>query len=153
MYSYLRGSYKGPAQSALVRFKSSVPADMTLEWRRADEMSWKRVINPEPTTDHYYLLTDLKPGKNFGEQIGVAGRNDDAVSAGRQQLRRAAVGRRNARDFVGHRLEAGGGSFVDADPSQALPDGICTDHDGAEPGGDSPCDCTLSGTIPPNQDN
>ena len=49
-------------------------------------------------------------------------------------------------------LEAGGGSFVDADPSQALPDGICTDHDGAEPGGDSPCDCTLSGAHDPRGD-
>src|SRR6185369_7172075 len=54
------GSYKGPPQSALVRFKSAEPADMTIEWRRADEGAWKRVVNPELVADHYYLLTDLE---------------------------------------------------------------------------------------------
>src|SRR6185503_12303083 len=48
--------------------------------------------------------------------------------------------------------ESGGGSFVDADPSQTLPDGIGADHDGAEPRGDSPRDRTLSGSHDPGGD-
>jgi hypothetical protein len=59
------GSYQGPPQSALVRFKTSVPSDTTVEWRGPSEAAWKRVVNPEVITDHYYLLTDLEPGKTY----------------------------------------------------------------------------------------
>src|SRR5262249_42802249 len=37
------GSYRGPAQSALVRFKTSAPTDMTVEWRGPKDIAWKRV--------------------------------------------------------------------------------------------------------------
>lgn len=59
------GSYRGPDRSALVRFTSSVPTDMQLEWRRADEATWKQVVNPEPLTEHYYLLTDLEHTRKY----------------------------------------------------------------------------------------
>jgi len=69
------GSYKGPEQSALIRFKSSVPSDMTIEWREAKETTWKRVANPEPIADHYYLLTDLEHGKTY--QVRLTCRSPD----------------------------------------------------------------------------
>jgi len=59
------GSYKGPAQSALVRFKTSLPSDMVVEWHGPKGTTWKRVLNPEPITDHYYLLTDLEHGTTY----------------------------------------------------------------------------------------
>jgi hypothetical protein len=59
------GNYKGPEQSALVRFKTSASTDMILEWRGTHEKAWKRVLNPDPVTAHYYLLTDLEHGKAY----------------------------------------------------------------------------------------
>lgn len=69
------GVYKGPAQSALLRFHSSVPSDMTVAWRGAGETAWKHVLNPEPTADHYYLLTDLDHGKTY--QVRLTCRSAD----------------------------------------------------------------------------
>ena len=76
------GSYQGPPQSALVRFKTSVPSDTTLEWRGPDESTWKRVINPEPSADHFYLLTDLQNGTTY--QVRVNCRSADGRAGHRQ---------------------------------------------------------------------
>jgi hypothetical protein len=69
------GVYQGPPQSALVRLQSSVPSDFALAWRGPGEPGWKHVLNPEPTSDHYYLLTDLEDGKTY--QLRIACRNAD----------------------------------------------------------------------------
>jgi hypothetical protein len=69
------GVYQGPAQSALVSFKSAVPTDMIIQWRGTGETVWKRVVNPELTTDHYYLLPDLDHGTTY--QVRLACRSLD----------------------------------------------------------------------------
>ncbi len=66
------GVYKGPEHSALLAFRTSVASDMKLEWRTAAEAPWKRVLNPEPTTDHYYLLTDLEHGTKYHVRLTCA---------------------------------------------------------------------------------
>jgi hypothetical protein len=67
------GSYKGPAQSALVCFKTSAPADMTVEWRGPKDTAWKRVYNPEPTAEHYYLLSDLEHETTYQVRLTCRG--------------------------------------------------------------------------------
>lgn len=88
------GTYKGPDNSALVRFKTTTPSEMTIEWRGPDDTAWKRVVNPEPTTDHYYLLTDLAKGKKY--QVRLTCRNEEGwvgmVEAAYRQVE-AAVGK------------------------------------------------------------
>jgi len=72
------GVYKGPPQSALVRFKTSMASDMTIEWRGKNETVWKRVVNPEPLSDHYYLLTDLEHGKTYQVRLTCRGPEEHA---------------------------------------------------------------------------
>src|SRR5262249_25164839 len=67
------GSYRGPAQSALFRFKTSAPTDMTVEWRGPKDIAWKRVYNPEPTAEHYYLLTDLEHETTYQVRLTCRG--------------------------------------------------------------------------------
>ena len=43
-----------------------------LHWRAATETTWKRILNPEPTTEHYYLLTDLEHGKKYQLRLACA---------------------------------------------------------------------------------
>ena len=59
------GTFKGYPGSSLVSIKSSLPSDMTIEWRLKGGTEWLRVVNPETITDHYYLLTDLTDGKTY----------------------------------------------------------------------------------------
>src|SRR5437764_10242966 len=59
------GVYKGPQQSALIRFNISAPTDMTIEWRAAGEEAWNGVVNPEPLTEHFYLLPDLTDRRKY----------------------------------------------------------------------------------------
>ena len=46
--------------SAVVAWDTSAPADATVRYRAASGESWVRTVNPEPTTRHRFVLTNLR---------------------------------------------------------------------------------------------
>ncbi|MBI4027383.1 MAG: fibronectin type III domain-containing protein [Verrucomicrobia bacterium] len=83
------GAFMGYEKTALAACTTRVPAEMTIEYRPKDGPEWRRFLNPEPTTDHYYLLTDLEHEKPYEVRITC----------------RDAAGRLGSRSQVYHHLE------------------------------------------------
>jgi hypothetical protein len=63
------GTFQGYEKSALAACTTDVPAAMTIAYRPKEGNEWRRALNPVPTTDHYYLLTDLEDGKEYEVRI------------------------------------------------------------------------------------
>lgn len=62
--------YHGYRDMAGMTWQTSLPSEAVIEYRMEGEENWLRMVNPEPATDHSFLLgKDLKDGKTYQVKI------------------------------------------------------------------------------------
>ena len=76
-----------PPRSVLLRWKTSAPADSSVEYRRRGARGWLRTVNPEARVDHRVVLSDLDPGEVY--QVRVTCRDASGASASARTTFRA----------------------------------------------------------------
>jgi hypothetical protein len=66
--------YQGPPNAIAIFWQTAEPADEVVEWR-PEGTAWRRMVNPELATAHYYLLPDLIAGRRY--QVRLSSRTPD----------------------------------------------------------------------------
>ncbi|MBI4027374.1 MAG: heparinase II/III family protein [Verrucomicrobia bacterium] len=72
----------GPRPAVLVRWKTSRPSDALIEYAPDGTDDWLRTMNPEPHSDHWFVLSHLTPETTY--QLRITCRTDDGRVANTQ---------------------------------------------------------------------
>jgi hypothetical protein len=70
--------YLGPDRSVVVTWTTDAPADGRVRFRMTQQQAWRTSYNPEPTTDHRFVLSQLIPGAKYEmlfSSVHAAGRS------------------------------------------------------------------------------